>query len=166
MAPTSSASQAIVIQPMCMAYEFFLLKLVQREHMKRFSIILALPSATIRAMASRQLQVGDEHLLWKCLVERKDSLTSYKKPSLRRQLGMVLTSAHDNLQVDDDSKADADDDENLEALAGVQVAQGQAGGIGEDVPEKKSQKEQKNVRITADPRDDGENAWRTSNISF
>jgi len=52
--------EAIVIQPMCMAYEFFLLKLVQREHMKRFSIILALPSATIRAMASRQLQVDDD----------------------------------------------------------------------------------------------------------
>jgi len=52
--------EAVLIQPCCMGYEFFLLKLLQREHLKRFSIFLALPSATIRVMATRQLQVDDD----------------------------------------------------------------------------------------------------------
>lgn len=41
-----------------MIYEFILIKAANSEAMKRFSVFLALPSATIRSMASRQLQVS------------------------------------------------------------------------------------------------------------
>lgn len=47
----------MVVQPLCIGYEFFLLKLSQQQHMKRFSAFLGLPSATLRIMATRQVQV-------------------------------------------------------------------------------------------------------------
>jgi hypothetical protein len=41
-----------------MAYQAVLVKAAGNQHMRRFSAFLALPSATIRLMASRQLVVG------------------------------------------------------------------------------------------------------------
>jgi len=38
-------------------YEFYLLRAADWEALKRFSVFLALPSATIRSMASRMMQV-------------------------------------------------------------------------------------------------------------
>jgi hypothetical protein len=49
--------QAVLVQLVTMSYEFVLLKAANCEAMKRFSVFLALPSATIRSMAARQLQV-------------------------------------------------------------------------------------------------------------
>lgn len=46
-----------VVQLAGMLYEFILLKGANSEAMKRCSVLLALPSATIRSVASRQLQV-------------------------------------------------------------------------------------------------------------
>lgn len=40
-----------------MAYQFFLVRSVNVQHMRRFSVFLALPSATIRIMASKQMVV-------------------------------------------------------------------------------------------------------------
>jgi hypothetical protein len=61
----------VVIQPLCIGYEFFLLKLSQQQHMKRFSAFLGLPSATLRVMATRQMLVReapayDTHVLLGC----------------------------------------------------------------------------------------------------
>ncbi len=41
----------------CMAWEYVLAKLANAEHIRRFSVFLALPSATIRAMALKQTRV-------------------------------------------------------------------------------------------------------------
>lgn len=46
-----------VVQVAGMIYEFILLKAANSEAMKRCSVLLALPSATVRGVASRQLQV-------------------------------------------------------------------------------------------------------------
>jgi hypothetical protein len=43
-----------------MAYEFWLLQRCNVSHMRLFSVFLALPSATVRLMAARQLQVDDD----------------------------------------------------------------------------------------------------------
>jgi hypothetical protein len=45
--------QAIMVQMICIMYEFVLLKMCNLQHMKRFSVFLALPSATIRSMTAR-----------------------------------------------------------------------------------------------------------------
>jgi hypothetical protein len=50
--------QAVLVQLVTMSYEFVLLKAANCEAMKRFSVFLALPSATLRSMAARQMQVG------------------------------------------------------------------------------------------------------------
>jgi len=42
----------------CMAYQLFLVRSVNVQHMKRFSVFLALPSATIRIMAARHMVVS------------------------------------------------------------------------------------------------------------
>jgi hypothetical protein len=52
--------QALVVQLGCMAYEFYLLQRCNVSHMRLFSVFLALPSATVRLMAARQLQVDDD----------------------------------------------------------------------------------------------------------
>jgi hypothetical protein len=52
--------QALVVQLGCMAYEFYLLQRCNVAHMRLFSVFLALPSATVRLMAARQLQVDDD----------------------------------------------------------------------------------------------------------
>jgi hypothetical protein len=52
--------QALVVQLGCMAYEFYLLQRCNVSHMRMYSVFLALPSATVRLMASRQLQVDDD----------------------------------------------------------------------------------------------------------
>jgi hypothetical protein len=52
--------QAAAVQLGCMAYEFYLLQRCNVAHMRLFSVFLALPSATVRLMASRQLQVDDD----------------------------------------------------------------------------------------------------------
>jgi hypothetical protein len=54
------ALQALVVQLGCMAYEFYLLQRCNVSHMRLFSVFLALPSATVRLMAARQLQVDDD----------------------------------------------------------------------------------------------------------
>jgi hypothetical protein len=43
-----------------MAYELYLLQRCNVSHMRLFSVFLALPSATVRLMAARQLQVDDD----------------------------------------------------------------------------------------------------------
>jgi hypothetical protein len=53
--------QAVLVQLVTMSYEFVLLKATNCEAMKRFSVFLALPSATIRSMAARQMQVRRRH---------------------------------------------------------------------------------------------------------
>jgi hypothetical protein len=53
--------QAVLVQLVAMSYEFVLLKAANCEAMKRFSVFLALPSATIRSMAARQMQVRARH---------------------------------------------------------------------------------------------------------
>ena len=50
--------QAILVQMSCMGYEFVLLKLCNLQHMRRMSVFLALPSATIRGMTNRPCLVG------------------------------------------------------------------------------------------------------------
>jgi hypothetical protein len=52
--------QALVVQLGCMAYEFYLLQRCNVSHMRLYSVFLALPSATVRLMAARQLQVDDD----------------------------------------------------------------------------------------------------------
>ncbi|WIA14495.1 hypothetical protein OEZ85_003017 [Tetradesmus obliquus] len=52
--------EALVVQLGCMAYEFYLLQRCNVSHMRLFSVFLALPSATVRLMAARQLQVDDD----------------------------------------------------------------------------------------------------------
>eukprot|EP00882_Tetradesmus_deserticola_P023312 GHRQ01025365.1.p1 GENE.GHRQ01025365.1~~GHRQ01025365.1.p1 ORF type:complete len:265 (+),score=90.28 GHRQ01025365.1:613-1407(+) len=52
--------EALVVQLGCMAYEFYLLQRCNVAHMRLFSVFLALPSATVRLLASRQLQVDDD----------------------------------------------------------------------------------------------------------
>jgi hypothetical protein len=52
--------QALAVQLGCMAYEFYLLQRCNVSHMRLFSVFLALPSATVRLMAARQLQVDDD----------------------------------------------------------------------------------------------------------
>eukprot|EP00883_Tetradesmus_obliquus_P002715 jgi/Sobl393_1/12921/SZX78204.1 len=52
--------EAVLVQLVAMSYEFVLLKAANCEAMKRFSVFLALPSATIRSMAARQMQVDDD----------------------------------------------------------------------------------------------------------
>jgi hypothetical protein len=52
--------QAAAVQLCCMAYEFYLLQRCNVSHMRLVSVFLALPSATVRLMAARQLQVDDD----------------------------------------------------------------------------------------------------------
>ncbi|WIA34679.1 hypothetical protein OEZ86_012993 [Tetradesmus obliquus] len=52
--------EVVVVQLGCMAYEFYLLQRCNVSHMRLFSMFLALPSATVRLMAARQLQVDDD----------------------------------------------------------------------------------------------------------
>jgi hypothetical protein len=54
------AAQALIVQLGCMAYEFYLLQRCNVSHMRLFSVFLVLPSATVRLMAARQLQVDDD----------------------------------------------------------------------------------------------------------
>lgn len=49
--------EALVVQFSSLVYEFVLLRAATSEAMKRCSAFLALPSATIRSMASRQILV-------------------------------------------------------------------------------------------------------------
>lgn len=49
--------QVLVVLMFGSSYEFYLLRAADWEAMKRFSVFLALPSATIRSMASRMMQV-------------------------------------------------------------------------------------------------------------
>lgn len=49
--------EALVVQMSCLAYEFRLVQRCNVSHMRLFSVFLALPSATVRIMTQRQLQV-------------------------------------------------------------------------------------------------------------
>jgi hypothetical protein len=60
LTPTVKNLQAVIVQLGCMAYEFYLLQRCNVSHMRLFSVFLALPSATVRLMAARQLQVDDD----------------------------------------------------------------------------------------------------------
>jgi hypothetical protein len=48
----------LVVQLACMAYQAYLLQRCNMAHMRLFSVFLALPSATVRIMATQQMQVG------------------------------------------------------------------------------------------------------------
>eukprot|EP00879_Flechtneria_rotunda_P009748 GHRR01010197.1.p2 GENE.GHRR01010197.1~~GHRR01010197.1.p2 ORF type:complete len:816 (+),score=239.63 GHRR01010197.1:4977-7424(+) len=52
--------EAVVVQLSCMAYQFYLLQRCNVSHMRLFSVFLALPSATVRLMAQRHMQVDDD----------------------------------------------------------------------------------------------------------
>ena len=49
--------QAAVVQLSCMAYEFLLLQRCNVAHMRMFSVFLALPSATVRAIAANAIVI-------------------------------------------------------------------------------------------------------------
>lgn len=51
------------VQILCTMYELFILNMANAEGMKHCSVFLALPSATIRSVASRQLQVKEPMVL-------------------------------------------------------------------------------------------------------
>lgn len=55
--------QAVLLQLCGIAYEYLLLMLVNAQQMQHFSVLLALPSATIRAMTSRPCQVREATLM-------------------------------------------------------------------------------------------------------
>eukprot|EP00775_Hariotina_reticulata_P009112 gene9112-9281_t len=52
--------EVVVVMLSSMSYQFILLKAADLEAMRHFSVFLALPSATVRGMASRQMQVDDD----------------------------------------------------------------------------------------------------------
>eukprot|EP00775_Hariotina_reticulata_P003515 gene3515-3785_t len=52
--------EALLVSVTAMGYEFLLLKASDIEAMKRFSVLLTLPTATIRSMASRMMPVDDD----------------------------------------------------------------------------------------------------------
>ncbi|GBF92718.1 hypothetical protein Rsub_05087, partial [Raphidocelis subcapitata] len=52
--------ETLCVQITCMALLTLLVRSANGQHMRRFSVFLALPSATLRAMASRQLVVDDD----------------------------------------------------------------------------------------------------------
>ncbi|GBF97004.1 hypothetical protein Rsub_09801 [Raphidocelis subcapitata] len=52
--------EALAVQLACMAYQFLLVRAVNAQHMRRFSVFLALPSATVRVMAARRMVVDDD----------------------------------------------------------------------------------------------------------
>ncbi len=54
------AIEAVIALTLCMGWQYVLLKTANSEHIRRFSVFLALPSATIRAMAMRQGIVDDD----------------------------------------------------------------------------------------------------------
>jgi hypothetical protein len=49
--------QAAVVQLSCMAYEFLLLQRCNVAHMRMFSVFLALPSATVRVIATSTIVI-------------------------------------------------------------------------------------------------------------
>jgi hypothetical protein len=51
--PFSCAPQGVAL-----AYQLYLVRSANLQHMRRFSVFLALPSAAVRAMATRQLVVS------------------------------------------------------------------------------------------------------------
>eukprot|EP00775_Hariotina_reticulata_P009651 gene9651-9811_t len=52
--------EVMVVVAFGSSYEFYLLRAADWENMRRFSVFLALPSATIRGMASRMMQVDED----------------------------------------------------------------------------------------------------------
>ena len=52
--------EAIVVQALGMARQFALVRGANAQHMRRFSVFLALPSATIRVMSTRRVAVDDD----------------------------------------------------------------------------------------------------------
>ena len=46
------------LQLALLSYQFYLVRSANLQHMKRFSVFLALPSAALRIMATRQMAVG------------------------------------------------------------------------------------------------------------
>ncbi len=56
------ALEAVIALLLCMGWQYVLLKTANSEHIRRFSVFLALPSATIRAMAMRQGLVDDDDI--------------------------------------------------------------------------------------------------------
>ncbi|KAI8467685.1 MAG: hypothetical protein J3K34DRAFT_523567 [Monoraphidium minutum] len=57
---TLSTVLIVLLIVLCMVYQFFLVRSANAQHMRRFSVFLALPSATVRIMASRQIVVEDD----------------------------------------------------------------------------------------------------------
>ena len=51
------SNQALVVQLGCMVYQAYLLQRCNMARMRLFSVFLALPSATVRIMATQQMQV-------------------------------------------------------------------------------------------------------------
>jgi hypothetical protein len=119
------------------------------QHMRRFSVFLALPSATLRAMASRQMVVSSVRCRREAV--RGGGLAGGSADGWRQGRAAIVPSRHKSLkksaaqltQVDDDAAA-AEDDEELEALdLGAGGADGQEDGA----------KQQKSVRLAADIED-------------
>ncbi|WIA20263.1 hypothetical protein OEZ85_006098 [Tetradesmus obliquus] len=52
--------EALVVQLGCMVHQAYLLQRCNMAHMRVFSVFLALPSATVRIMATQQMQVDEE----------------------------------------------------------------------------------------------------------
>lgn len=55
-----------------LSYQYWLVRCANYQHMKRFSVFLALPSAAIRIMATRQMMVSDGAVpaCWRCCARR------------------------------------------------------------------------------------------------
>lgn len=53
--------QAVLVQGAAIVYQFVLTKAADAQHMRRYSVFLALPSATLRAMSVRVMAVSRQH---------------------------------------------------------------------------------------------------------
>eukprot|EP00878_Enallax_costatus_P005349 GHUV01005618.1.p1 GENE.GHUV01005618.1~~GHUV01005618.1.p1 ORF type:complete len:894 (+),score=279.19 GHUV01005618.1:728-3409(+) len=53
-------AEVAIVQMACILWQFVVLKLASNQSMRRFSVFLALPSATVRILASQSCQVEDD----------------------------------------------------------------------------------------------------------
>jgi hypothetical protein len=123
-----------------MVYQFLLVRTVNTQHMKRFSVFLALPSATIRIMAARRMVVraaggtgGPGRLAWAtrpglaaaAAARGASSSIAPARPAFDTPSPCTpcptawrCNPPHSfRLQVDDDGNEDGDDDDELELAA-------------------------------------------------
>ncbi|KAF8055488.1 tmcC [Scenedesmus sp. PABB004] len=122
--------ECFLVQLSTICYEFVLVKAANCEAMKRFSVFLALPSATIRSMASRQLQAR---------APPRKAPREAPRHRHRARPGSCAAARRRappprRAQVDDDDKSDLDDDEleAINATAAATDAGDAAGGAKEE----------------------------------